>query len=93
MRTLIVIVIGVVLALTFVFGANYINKGKSEPIVNGLSWFIGLWLAFCVVDFCIGVFKAGYGPLEELGVHLVVFAVPVAAAWFLSRQLFNPIHN
>jgi len=81
MRTVIVIVIGLILSLAFVLGANFINKGKS----TGAYLFMGLWLIFCIVDYCIGVFKAGYSPLDELGIHLIIFAVPAAAAYFLAR--------
>jgi hypothetical protein len=81
MRTLIVILIGLLLSGVFVYGANFINKSR----VNGFYAFLAVWLIFCAIDYYIGVFRAGYSALEELGVHLVVFAVPFAAAWYLSR--------
>jgi hypothetical protein len=89
MRTLIVIVIGLVLARAVIFGVNLVNKGRSAPAINGSYWFIGLWLAFCLVDFYIGVFKAGYSAKDELVIHLVVFGIPALAAWFLPRLISN----
>lgn len=86
MRTLIIIAVGLILSFAFVFGANAINKGRGESLVNGAYWFIGLWLIFCVYDFYVGVFKAGYSVRDELAIHSIIFAAPAAAAWFLSRQ-------
>ncbi|MCI0391733.1 MAG: hypothetical protein MOB07_23565 [Acidobacteria bacterium] len=85
MRTLIVITIGLILSVIFVFGASFINKSRGEQFINGAYVFIGLWLIICIVDFYFGV-KAGYSALEELGIHLVVFGVPAAVAFLLSRK-------
>jgi hypothetical protein len=81
MRTLIVIGIGLALALAFVFGAGFLHKSKS----TGAAWFIGAWLIFCVVDYCIGVFQAGYSPWDELWIHLGIFLLPAAVAFYFSR--------
>jgi len=89
MRTLIVIIIGLALAGVFVFGTNFINKGRTAPVINGSYWFIALWLIFCVVDFYIGVFRAGYSAKDEFVIHLIVFGVPAVAAWFLPRLTSN----
>lgn len=81
MRTLIVIAIGLALSLAFVFGANAVKQSKAA----GAYAFIGVWLIFCIVDFCIGVFRAGYSPKDELGIHLVIFAIPAVVAYYFSR--------
>lgn len=81
MRTVTVVMIGLVVSFAFVFGATFIHKSKGV----GAVWFMGVWLIFCLVDYCIGVFQAGYSPLDELGIHLIIFAVPAAAAYFLAR--------
>lgn len=90
MRTIIVIVIGLVLACVFVFGAGFLNKGRTSPIINGSYWFIALWLVFCAIDFYIGVFKAGYSAKDEFLIHLIIFGIPAAAAaWLLPRLNSN----
>jgi len=87
MRTLIVVAIGLVLAVAFVVIANLINKSKGEMFFNGFYVFAVLWFIFCAVDYYYGVFRAGYGAMEELGIHLVIFLVPVAIAFFVSRSV------
>lgn len=89
MRTLIVIVIGLLLACAFVFGAGFIGKGSAGAAASGSYWFMGIWLIFCIVDFYIGVFRAGYSAKDEFIIHLVIFGVPAIAAWFLSRLSSN----
>lgn len=85
MRTLIVIVVGLVLSAAFVYGAGFINRGRAGAPINGAYLFLGVWLVFCIVDYYFGL-KAGYGAVEELGVHAVVYLIPAALAWYLSRS-------
>lgn len=82
MRTLIVVVIGVVLSFTFVFGASHLGKSK----VAGAILFVGLWLVFCCFDYSRGV-KAGYSAIDELGIHIILFVLPTISAWVAARFL------
>lgn len=78
MRTLVLILIGlVVLALM---------TGLSRPARRPLAVlvFVGLWLVACAINLAIGL-SHGYSLAEELGIHLVLFGVPAAAAWFVRR--------
>jgi hypothetical protein len=85
MRTLLMTVIGVALAVAFdVVVAMLHQRGKSRA-ADGARLFIWIWLAITIVDFWVGV-EEGHGILLELGVHLLIFVAPAAAAWYLSRR-------
>ena len=78
MRTAIVILIGLAaLAACTVLGPM-VATGASR--VTAASVFIGVWFAFCVIDWYIGVYHAGYSAMEELRIHVVIFAIPTVAA-------------
>jgi cell shape-determining protein MreD len=82
MRTVIAITIGLVLAFGFVFASNLLGKSK----ITGAILFLCLWLIFCGVDYSNGV-KAGYSAVDELGIHILVFALPAIGAWLTARFL------
>ncbi len=80
MRTAIVILIGLaVLGVTIWL----------VPHVSAAGAFIAGWLIFCVIDWYLGVYRAGYSAMEELHIHALIFAIPTAAAlvviWALRR--------
>jgi hypothetical protein len=81
-RTLVVAAIGLVLAAAVVLSAGYLGKNR----MAGALLFIAVWFVFCAVDYSNGV-KAGFGPLEELGIHLVIFMLPTIGAWATTRYL------
>ena len=82
MRTLLVLAIG----LAGSFGVVYLTKVLGKGTVTGAITFLGLWLVFCIFDYMAGV-RAGYSPLEELGIHLVLFTIPAFGGWFAARLL------
>ena len=85
MRTLLMTVIGVAFAVAFdIVVAVLQQRGKSRR-TDGALLFIWIWLAITIVDFWVGV-EEGHGVLLELGVHALIFVVPAAAAWYLSRR-------
>jgi hypothetical protein len=85
MRTLLMTVIGVAFAVAFdVVVAMLRQRGKSRG-ADGALLFIWIWLAITIVDFWVGV-EEGHGVSLELGVHALIFVVPAAAAWYLSRR-------
>jgi hypothetical protein len=84
MRTAIVILIGVVLAVAFDAGAAAWNRRAGRD-TDGAHAFLWAWLAFTLADFGIGV-AAGHGAVVELAIHALVFAVPAAVAVVLSRR-------
>jgi hypothetical protein len=85
MRTLLMTVIGVAFAVAFdVVVAMLHQRGKSRG-TDGAQLFIWIWLGITIVDFWVGV-EEGHGVSLELGVHALIFIVPAAAAWYLSRR-------
>jgi hypothetical protein len=84
MRTAIVVVIGIALAAGFDVGAAAWNR-RAGRNADGMLGFLWTWLAFTLADFGIGV-AAGHGAIMELAIHALVFAVPAAAAFVLSRR-------
>jgi hypothetical protein len=83
MRTLIAIMIGVVVLLAVLVGAAEINRRRQNEMLDGPRIFIWVWLVACIVDFWVGAFT-GHRVSVELGLHLLIFIVPAALAWFLS---------
>jgi len=77
---------GVVLALAFdVVMAALHQRGIGRSSADGGGTFIWIWLAVVAVDFWVGV-DAGNAVSLELGVHLLIFALPAGLAWYLSRR-------
>lgn len=85
MHTLRLTMIGLVLLSVFVFVAAQISQRKGKA-VDGARMFIWVWLAVAAFNFVVGVVVAGYSIAIEILVHLVVFGVPAATAWYLSRR-------
>jgi hypothetical protein len=79
MHTIIVTLIGLALLGFFV--------GFAKAKDTAARRFIAVWLVLCIGHLTYGVVVAGYGLLTELGVHAVVFGVPAALAFTLSRVL------
>jgi apolipoprotein N-acyltransferase len=82
---------GLVLLIAFVLVANSINKRKSTPPVNGARIFIWFWLVVSIINFCVGVFIAGYSVMSEIIVHIFVFGLPAGIAWYLSRRFRSKV--
>lgn len=82
MRTIAVIVIGLILSGVFVFAASHFGRAK----VTGAIVFIVIWFIFCSVDYSNGV-KAGYAAVDELGIHILLFAVPAVGGWAATHFL------
>ncbi|TMH60462.1 MAG: hypothetical protein E6H55_11400 [Betaproteobacteria bacterium] len=89
MRTLLMTATGIVLALAFDLIAATLGRRGVGRTVDGARLFIWIWLAVAIVDFWIGV-EEGHALSLELGVHAVIFIVPAAVAWYLSRRRRAP---
>ncbi len=85
MRTLLVILIGIIVLFAVVGLASTLNRGRDGKPIDGAMIFVWLWLGFVLVDCYVGV-KAGHGLFLELAIHALVFAVPTTLAWYLSRR-------
>ena len=80
MRTVIAIVLGLIILGLFLLAAR--RPGAGGPRL--LTVFVVVWLVACAADLTVGV-THGYGFGEELAIHLLIFAVPAAAALVLAR--------
>ena len=89
MRTLLMTVIGLALAVAFDVVLEMLRRRGKSRGADGAQLFIWIWLAITSVDLWVGV-EEGHGVSLELGVHAVIFIVPAAAAWYLSRRRRAP---
>jgi hypothetical protein len=85
MHTLAMTTAGLVLLLVFHYGAKVLNRGRARAL-DGAFIFIWVWLLVSAVNFTLGVLVANIPVLTEIAVHLVVFGLPAAVAWYLSRR-------
>jgi hypothetical protein len=85
MRTLLMTVIGIAFAVAFDVVFEMLRRRGRSRGADGARLFIWIWLAITIVDFWVGV-EEGHAVSLELSVHAVIFIVPAAAAWYLSRR-------
>jgi hypothetical protein len=82
MHTLIVVVGGLVALGVFVLVATLLKKTPA----HGARFFILPWLAASLVNFYLGVYRVNIPVRVEIPVLIVVFGVPAAVAWYVSRR-------
>lgn len=82
MRTVLAIVLGLVIVGVWYAVAR---RRGARATSTSLAAFGIVWFIACVVDVFVGVWS-GYSWVDELLIHLVIFAVPVAAAVLLARR-------
>jgi len=83
MRTLVIILGGLVLLGLAVLAARLIDGAAPGPMVTAAKVFLPIWFVIALVNLWIGVAQAGYSVAEELPIFLVIFAVPAVIAGFL----------
>lgn len=89
-RTAIIIIVGVVAALTFLAVGALVKK---VGVQSAVTHFLVAWGSIAVFNMGVGIFEAGYGVAEELPVLLAVFGIPAAVAgigWLGARRLSRP---
>jgi hypothetical protein len=85
MHTLKMVVGGLAALGIFMLAAVLLGRKAAD----GARIFILPWLAASIINLVIGVYWANVPMSTEMPVLAVVFGVPAAAAWFLSRWLRN----
>ncbi|WDS37037.1 hypothetical protein [Pseudoxanthomonas sp.] len=78
MRTLILILAGLLIAVGAVFRCPQAHRRK------GAAAFTVVWLLAVAWNLRVGL-AHGYALQEEAPIQLLIFVVPVAAAWWLAR--------
>jgi apolipoprotein N-acyltransferase len=87
MRTIVIILIGLVLLAAWLLVARSVSKGRPETVRTALLAFIAVWFVAAAINLWIGVSQAGYSFLEELPIFLVIFGIPAVLAVFAGRKL------
>lgn len=82
-----IIIGGLVLLGAVVLAARLLARFNVTLPVSATTLFIGLWAGAAIVNFYLGVTRAGIPVLTELGASAVIFAVPAAIAWFLTNRI------
>lgn len=63
-----------------------INRRRPYP-VDAARLFIWMWMPAAAVNSAVGYLQVGVPLINELGAFAVIFGVPAAAAFFLSRRM------
>ena len=80
MRTIIIILGGLVLLGVCVFGGRMIGGSGAGTTATAAKIFIVIWFVAAAINMWIGVTRVGYSIAEELPIFLVIFAIPAAVA-------------
>jgi lipopolysaccharide export LptBFGC system permease protein LptF len=87
MRTVVIIVGGLLLLGVFVLIGRTLGGGTNQSMVTAVKLFLPVWLAAALVNMWIGVSRAGYSVAEELPIFLAIFLIPGLAAAILWWKL------
>jgi hypothetical protein len=80
MRSVVIIVAGLVLLGLFVLGGRLIGGGAIQTMVTAVKIFLPLWFVVAAINMWMGVSGAGYSVAEEFPIFLAIFALPAIAA-------------
>jgi len=83
MRTIIIILGGVLLLGLCLLGARVIGGTGTGAMVTAVKVFIPVWLVAASLNMWVGVSRAGYSVTEELPIFLLIFAIPAGVASFV----------
>jgi hypothetical protein len=87
MRTVLIIVGGLLLLGIFVFVGRLLGGGTTQSMVTAAKLFLPVWLAAALINMWIGVSRAGYSVAEELPIFLAIFLIPGITAAFIWWRL------
>ena len=85
MHMLNVTVAGLAVLFLFVLVSRLANRAGGGA--GGARAFIWVWLVIALANGTIGVVRVGQSILVEIGVFVVVFAIPAGVAWFAAKRL------
>jgi len=86
MRTVIIIAGGFFLLTASLVVLRLMRKSSTVAARRTIRAFIAVWFVVAVVNMWIGVTQAGYTFTEELPIFLVIFLLPVGAAFVIQRK-------
>lgn len=89
MRTLVIIIGGLILLGIFLGAGKLLSTNRNRPY-SGLFWtFVTTWAVLAGANMWVGVMEAGYTFMEELPIFLLIFLAPVVPGYFIQRRLQN----
>jgi hypothetical protein len=80
MRTVIIILGGLILLAACLGVARLIGSNGAVRLDTAIKIFVAIWFVVAAANLWIGVSGAGYSFIEELPIFLATFCLPVAAA-------------
>lgn len=87
MRTVLIIVGGLLLLGVFVLVGRILGGGTNQSVVTAAKLFLPVWLIAALLNMWLGVSRAGYSVAEELPIFLAIFLIPGIAAVFICWKL------
>ena len=87
MRSVMIIVGGLVLLGLFILVGRWFGGGTPQSVVTAAKVFLPVWLAVALINMWIGVSRAGYSVAEELPIFLAIFGLPGIAAVIIWWKL------
>ena len=87
MRTLAIILGGLVLLGFSLAAGRYVGSGASGAIITAVKGFLAVWFFVALFNFWMGVSRAGYSVGEELPIFLLIYLVPAALAGLVWWKL------
>lgn len=88
MRTLIIIVIGLLVWAVCLGIAKYLANGSATSLKIATIVFVVIWFLVAAVNMWVGVVRAGYGFADELPIFLLIFLLPVVTAILVKWKFF-----
>jgi hypothetical protein len=85
MRTALFILTGLLLMAACFAAARFLVSANAARVA--MIIFIVVWLAVAAGNMWMGVSRAGYSVSEEFPIFLVIFAIPVIAAFLVKWKL------
>ena len=91
MRTLIIIICGVVLWGGFLGAAKFFGKAGPKGMGLATYLFLALWFLISAGNMWMGVAQAGYSVREELPIFILIFSLPAALALFVKWKFLQSV--
>ena len=83
MRTLIIILGGLVVLGLALLLARWIGGTGTGATITAAKVFLPIWMVVALVNMWMGVARAGHSVAEEFPIFLLIFAVPAVVAGFV----------
>ena len=87
MRTVVIIVGGLLLLGVFLLIGRSLGGGTNQSMVTAIKVFLPVWLIAALVNMWMGVSRAGYSVAEEFPIFLAIFLIPGIVAAFVWWRL------